>query len=88
MWNFLISGLLTGSSIVLFDGNPGFPSLDTLWSIISETEVTFGGLSAPFITACRHAVLTPGADHDLTALSGIGSTGAPLPESGFTWAYE
>ena len=88
MWNFLISGLLTGSSIVLFDGNPGFPSLDTLWSMISETEVTFAGLSAPFITACRNAGLTPGADHDLSLLTGIGSTGAPLPASGFTWAYE
>lgn len=86
MWNFLISGLLVGSSIVLFDGNPGHPDLDTLWQLAEDAEVTFFGASAPFIVACRNAGLEPKSTHDLHRLVGLGSTGAPLPAVGFEWA--
>lgn len=88
MWNLLISGLLTGSSIVVYDGNPGYPDLNVLWSLISRTETTVAGVSAPFIMACRSAGLSPGADHDLSNLRGVGSTGAPLPPAGFEWIHE
>ena len=86
MWNFLVSGLLVGSSIVLFDGNPAFPSLDRLWSLVADTRTTFAGFGAPFLMACRAAELRPGHEHDLSMLRGIGSTGAPLPAAGFEWA--
>jgi len=76
MWNFLISGLLVGSALVLFDGNPGYPDIDTLWSLADDTQMTFFGGSAPFIMASRSAGLTPAKTHDLSALRGIGSTGA------------
>lgn len=85
MWNFLVSGLLVGSSIVVFDGNPGHPDLDVLWSLTERTGVTFTGVSAPFVMASRDAGLHPGIDHDLSALRGFGSTGAPLPAAGFRW---
>lgn len=88
MWNFLISGLLVGSSIVLFDGNPGYPDLNTLWRLADETKSTFFGASAPFIMACRDAGLDPKNDHDLHRLVGLGSTGAPLPSAGFEWAAD
>jgi acetoacetyl-CoA synthetase len=88
MWNFLVSGLLVGSAVVLFDGNPGHPDLDTLWSMVERTGTTYMGVSAPFLMACRKAGLTPGDDHDLTALRGVGSTGAPLPPDGFRWVYD
>ncbi len=88
MWNFVISGLLVGSSIVLFDGNPGHPDLDTLWSLVARTDTTWAGMSAPFLVACRDAGLRPGAEHDLSRLRGVGSTGAPLPAAGFRWVAE
>ncbi len=85
MWNYLVSGPLVGASIVLFDGDPGHRDLDELWSLMEATSVTFAGVSAPLIMACRDAGLRPGSDHDLSALRGFGSTGAPLPATGFRW---
>ncbi len=81
MWNFLASGPAAGAAIVMFDGNPGFPSLSTLWEL---PGVTYFGTSAPFLLACRKAGLSP-AQGDIRA---IGSTGAPLPPEGFAWVYE
>lgn len=88
MWNYLISGLLAGASIVMFDGDPASPSLDTLWSVVDQTDVTFAGFSAPFIMACRGAGLRPADTLGLRRLRGIGSTGAPLPDAGFRWVAE
>ena len=88
MWNYLISGLLTGASIVMFDGDPAAPSLDTLWSVVDQTGVSFAGFSAPFLMACRGAGLRPADTFDLRRLRGIGSTGAPLPDAGFRWIAE
>jgi len=85
MWNHLISGLLVGTTIVLYDGNPGYPDLGALWRLVDEERITYFGTSAPFIQACRKAGLRPGADCDLTALRAIGSTGAPLSPEGFRW---
>jgi acetoacetyl-CoA synthetase len=88
MWNYLVSGLLTGASIVLFDGDPGHPDLTRLWRLAADTGITNFGVSAPFILNCRKAGLTPGKDFDLSALTAVGSTGAPLPVEGFAWVYE
>ncbi len=88
MWNLLVSGLAVGSTVVLFDGNPAHPGLDHLWRMAAEEQVTYFGTSAPFLLACRKAGLVPGEVADLSALRGIGSTGAPLPPEGFTWVYE
>lgn len=88
MWNYLIGGLLLGSTIVLYDGSPGYPDLTALWRLAAETQMTYFGTSAPFIQACMKAGLEPGKDYDLTRLRGLGSTGAPLPPEGFAWVYE
>ncbi len=88
MWNFLVSGLLVGSSVVLFDGNPGHPDLNVLWALFERTQTTWAGVSAPFLMACRGADLHPGIDHDLKALRSVGSTGAPLPAAGFHWVND
>jgi acetoacetyl-CoA synthetase len=85
MWNYLISGLLVGATIVLYDGSPAHPDLGALWRLAAEERVGYLGTSAPFIQACRKAGLRPGMDYDLTALRAIGSTGAPLPVEGFRW---
>ncbi|WP_420437047.1 acetoacetate--CoA ligase [Candidatus Poriferisocius sp.] len=88
MWNYLMSGLLAGASIVMFDGDPASPTLDTLWSIVEQSAVTLAGFSAPFLMACRSAGLRPGETLDLRRLREIGSTGAPLPDAGYRWISE
>jgi acetoacetyl-CoA synthetase len=88
MWNYLVSGLLVDATLVLYDGSPGHPDLSALWRLAADERITFFGSSAPFLMACRKAGLTPGRELDLTALRGIGSTGAPLPADGFRWVYQ
>ena len=88
MWNFLVSGLIAGATVVCFDGDPGWPDLGATWQLAADQGVTSFGTSAPFLMACRKAGLTPGADVDLSALRSVGSTGAPLPAEGFEWVYE
>ena len=88
MWNYLVSGLLVGSTIVLYDGSPGYPDLDALWRMAERLKVTYFGTSAPFIHACLKADLDPGQSYDLSMLRSVGSTGAPLSPEGFVWVYE
>lgn len=88
MWNIVMGGLLVGATPVLFDGNPGYPDLDTLWTFAEKAQLKVFGTSAPFIIACMKAGLTPAKDYDLTELKAIGSTGSPLPPKGFQWVYD
>ncbi len=88
MWNYLVSGLAVGATVVTFDGNPAFPDLSELWRLAADTGATYLGVSAPFLMACRKQGLTPGRDFDLRALRGVGSTGAPLPAAGFEWVHD
>jgi len=85
MWNYLISGLMVGSTVVMFDGSPAHPDLSTLWRLVERHGVTYFGTSAPYIQSCLKAHLTPGSSHDLSALRALGSTGAPLSPEGFRW---
>jgi acetoacetyl-CoA synthetase len=89
MWNFLVGVLLTEASIVLFDGNPGTPSLDRLWDLAAEAQVTTFGTSASFIASCMKEDVEPaGGGRDLGALKAVGSTGSPLAPEGFRWIYD
>ncbi|MES1239403.1 MAG: AMP-binding protein, partial [Chloroflexota bacterium] len=88
MWNYLVSGLAVGSTVVTFDGNPAWPDLAELSRVTEETRTTYLGASAPYLMACRKAGLEPGRDLDLSAVRGIGSTGAPLPAAGFRWVHD
>jgi len=88
MWNLLVSGLLVGSAVVLFDGNPGYPDLTALWRLAAETGTTYFGVSAPFLMGCRKAGVVPSSVAALGGLRGVGSTGAPLPAEGFRWVYD
>ncbi|OJY42341.1 acetoacetate--CoA ligase [Pseudonocardia sp. 73-21] len=85
MWNLLIGGLLVGSTIVLFDGNPGYPDLGTLWKLAERHRVTYFGVSAPYVQSSLKAGLRPRDQFDLSAIRAIGSTGSPLSEEGFRW---
>lgn len=88
MWNYQVSGLAVGATIVLFDGSPAHPDLGTLWRLAAEEGVTFFGTSAPFLMACRKEELRPAELADLSALRSMGSTGAPLPVEGFRYVRD
>jgi acetoacetyl-CoA synthetase len=88
MWNFIVGGLLVGATPVLFDGNPAYPDLNTLWRLAESAHVKLFGTSAAYIMNCLKAGLRPGQQYDLSALKCIGSTGSPLPSEGFGWVYD
>ena len=88
MWNFLVSGLLVGSTVVLYDGSPGHPDLGRLWRLAEETRCTYFGTSGTFLQACMKAELTPATESDLSELRGLGVTGSPLSPEGFAWVYD
>ena len=81
MWNFLVGGLLAGSAIVLYEGQP---DPHGLWGFAEQAGVTCLGTSAGFIGACMKAGVEP---PELPRLRSIGSTGSPLPVEGFEWIY-
>ncbi len=85
MWNYLAGGLLTGATIVLYDGAPNG---DALWRLAAETGVTYFGVGAPYILASMKAGLDPRGRYDLSRVRGVGSTGSPLPPEGFAWLYD
>jgi acetoacetyl-CoA synthetase len=88
MWNFVNASLLAGATIVLYDGSPGYPSLDRLWDLAEKARIAHFGTSAPYLSACMKQGLEPGKQHDLSALRSIGSTGSPLPPDAFDWVYD
>jgi acetoacetyl-CoA synthetase len=88
MWNFLVGGLLLGSTVVLYDGSPGHPDMGALWRFAERSQMTYLGTSAAFVLASMKAGVEPARDAGLSALHSIGSTGSPLPPEGFAWLYE
>ncbi|MBA3861934.1 MAG: acetoacetate--CoA ligase [Actinomycetota bacterium] len=87
MWNFLVGVLLTDAAIVLFDGNPAYPDMGTLWDLAERAEVTTFGTSAAYIATCMKEGVRPAQGRDLSRLRAIGSTGSPLSPEGFDWVY-
>src|SRR4051794_19205224 len=89
MWNFLVGVLLTPASIVLYDGSPAAPTLDRLWDLAAQAQITCCGTGAEFIGGCLKAGVHPagGGARDLSALKSVGSTGSPLSPEGFRWVY-
>jgi len=88
MWNFLVGVLLTPASIVLYDGNPGYPDMGVLWDLAERTGMTCFGTGAAYIAACMKDGVQPGRGRDLSRLRAVGSTGSPLSPEGFDWVYE
>lgn len=88
MWNFVLGGFLHGATVVLYDGSATHPSLDRMWRLVDELEITYFGTSAGFIQACMRAGIRPRTSMSLASLRGIGVTASPLPADGFRWVYE
>ncbi|MEZ4861631.1 MAG: acetoacetate--CoA ligase [Caldilineaceae bacterium] len=88
MWNYLVGGLLTGATIIVYNGSPGYPDMNALWQLAATTGMTYFGTSAAFISACIKAEIHPNQRFDLSRIRALGSTGSPLTLDGFQWVYE
>jgi acetoacetyl-CoA synthetase len=88
MWNWLVSSLAVGATVVLYDGSPFYPNHNAMWKMIQDLGVTVFGTSAKFIAACQEAELIPGTEFNLSKLRAILSTGSPLVEENFDYVYK
>jgi len=88
VWNILVSGLVVGATIVLFDGDPAWPDLGGQWAVAAETKATLFGTSAGYLAACARSDLRPGASYDLAALRELTSSGSPLSATASEWVYD
>jgi acetoacetyl-CoA synthetase len=87
MWNWLVSGLAQGATLVLFDGSPFAPDPGALWRVAEEEGVTVFGTSAKYLSALEKAGERPGETRDLSRLRAILSTGSPLVPESFDYVY-
>lgn len=87
MWNWLLSSLGVGATIVLYDGNPNYPDPGAMWKLIQDEKITVFGCSASYINFLRSQGTTPGKDYDLSSLKEISQTGSPLSAEGFEYVY-
>ena len=87
MWNWLVSSLATGATVVLYDGSPFYPDGNTLFELAESERVSVFGTSAKFLAAAEKAGLEPARDFDLSSLRTLLSTGSPLPVEGFEYVY-
>jgi len=88
MWNWLISSLGVGATIVLFDGNPSYPDDGAVWKLLQDEKVTIFGTSASYINYLKSQNFKPGRNYDLSSLREISQTGSPLSAEGFEYAYQ
>ncbi len=88
MWNWLLSSLAIGATIVLYDGNPNYPNPDAMWKLIQDEKITIFGCSASYINYLRSQGVKHGKDYDLSSLREISQTGSPLSAEGFEYVYE
>lgn len=88
MWNWLVSGLASGCTIVLYDGSPFYPSKNSMWDLIDQLGITVFGTSARFLAACMKNQVCPKENSTLPTLRGILSTGSPLVAEGFDYVYQ
>ncbi|MEY3424245.1 MAG: hypothetical protein RLZZ285_970, partial [Actinomycetota bacterium] len=88
MWNWLVSVLASGATAVLYDGSPSLPTMNRLFDLVDQEQLTLLGTSAKFIDSARKSEINPIVTHSLKTLRTICSTGSPLAPEGFGWVYE
>jgi len=87
MWNWLVTGLASGTTLMLYDGSPFAPDGNVLFDFAEREKFTLFGTSAKFIDAVRKAGLSPAKSHDLSSVRVITSTGSPLAPENFDFVY-
>ncbi|TCT12067.1 acetoacetyl-CoA synthetase [Tepidamorphus gemmatus] len=88
MWNWLVSGLGSGATLLLYDGSPFHPDANVIFDYAAEERMTLFGTSAKFIDAVKKAGLRPRDSHDLSSVRLMTSTGSPLAAESFDYVYE
>ena len=88
MWNWLVSALATRCTVILYDGSPFHPKKEILFDLIDQESITIFGISAKFLGTLQKELIRPKDTHRLTTLKRLISTGSPLTEEGFEYAYE
>ncbi len=88
MWNWLISSLFIGATVVLYDGSPFYPSPETLWKSVDDIGINVFGTSPKFLSSTEKAGLIPKEKFSLKTLKTVLSTGSPLTDTNFRWVYE
>jgi len=88
MWNWLVTGLASEATLLLYDGSPFAPSGEVIFDYARDEGMTFFGTSAKFIDAVRKAGLTPKSTHDLSSVRAMASTGSPLAPESFEFVYD
>jgi acetoacetyl-CoA synthetase len=84
-WNYLVSGLLHGSTIVLYNGSPAYGGQDRVWRIAAQTRSTVLGIGSAYVTVCEKGAVRLGSEVDLGPLRTVIPTGSPLPPTGWRW---
>jgi len=87
MWNWLISSLTVGTTVVLYDGNPNYPDWEAMWKLVEEEKITIFGCSASYINYLKSIGAKPGKTYNLSSLREISQTGSPLSAEGFEYVY-
>jgi len=87
MWNWVVSSLATGATLVLYDGSPVQASDTRMWDLIDQERITVFGTSAKYLALAEKKGMQPGTTHDLSSLRTILSTGSPLLPASFDWVY-
>jgi len=87
MWNWLVSSLAVGATMILYDGSPNYPDGNVLWDLADELGITVFGTSARWLAATEKAGIKPRTTHGLKALKTILSTGSPLSPESFDYVY-
>jgi len=88
MWNWLLSSLAVGATVVLYDGNPNYPDWGAMWKLVQDEKITIFGCSASYINYLRSIGAKPGKVYDLSSLREISQTGSPLSSEGFEYVYQ
>ena len=88
MWNWLISALALEAALVLYEGNPLYPSPSILWELAAQEEITMFGTSAKYLETLRIQGIKPARARHFPSLKTICSTGSPLLAEGFDYVYE
>jgi acetoacetyl-CoA synthetase len=88
MWNWLVSGLASGATVVLYDGSPFHPGPDVLWKLVEDERITIFGTSPKYLSALEKAAFRPQAGHSLATLRTILSTGSPLAPEQYDYVYD
>ena len=87
VWNWMVSTLMSGCRLVLFDGNPAYPEADTLWQLVEEQEVTHFGTSPKYLGNCRNFGVSPRSQYNFNSLRAIITSGSPLLPEDYDWVY-